>query len=396
MNAAAFLRIPQDDLNADLKRNSDDGDVLDDTRIHPEDYDVARKMAADAMEYDEEDIGHLKNASQACVDVMADDTSAKKLDDLSLDDFASELAKILHVPKRLTLYAIRDEMQNPYSETRNAFMSPSYGEIFTMLTGETQKTLDRGLIIPVRVIRVRQDDTILVRLDSGIEGTISKGYRADLEGNQPAPRPGQTLQALVIELTHETFEVELSSQEAAIANGDSEHRQTPTDPYFNKNEAAQVEESRVATRARGGRTRRMINHPNFQNASAGEAELFLTHQPRGDCVIRPSSKEDHLTVTWKVDEGVYQHIGEFLFVKPRTPLLTSISESAVMEMNKANEFAIGSKLVIDKYVYTDLDELIDMHVKQMSRKVDLMMAHEKYKGSQENLSQFVVLCPSLR
>lgn len=76
-------------------------------------------------------------------------------------------------------------------------------------------------------------------------------------------------------------------------------------------------------------------------------------------------------------------------------MLTSISESAVMEMNKANEFAIGSKLVIDKYVYTDLDELIDMHVKQMSRKVDLMMAHEKYKGSQETLSQFILLCRSL-
>lgn len=313
MNAAAFLRIPQDDLAADLKRSADDdqSDILDDTRIHPEDYEVARKMAADAMEYDEEDIAGLKSESQAVTDVMNDDP--RKLDDLSLDDFASELAKILGVPKRLTLYGIRDEMQGPYAESRGDFMQPTPLEVFTMLTGETKATLDRGLIIPVRVLRVRQDDSVLVRLDSGIEGTIQPEYRSDNAHNQPTARlrPGATLQALVIELKHDMFEVELSTQESQIEAGDLEHRRMQTDQYFDRGLAAQERETQSSAQAKHvGRQRRVIKHPNFHNFSAGEAEQYLMHQPRGDCVVRPSSKPDNLAVTWKVDEGVYQHLGE--------------------------------------------------------------------------------------
>ena len=63
INAAGFLRIAQDadykepksrpGPNADF---SDDPDPLDNTRVHPEDYDLARKMASDALELDEEDV----------------------------------------------------------------------------------------------------------------------------------------------------------------------------------------------------------------------------------------------------------------------------------------------------------------------------------------------------
>jgi transcription elongation factor SPT6 len=42
-----------------------------------------------------------------------------------------------------------------------------------------------------------------------------------------------------------------------------------------------------------------------------QAEAYLDKQQRGDVVIRPSSKGvDHLAVTWKVDEKLYQHIGK--------------------------------------------------------------------------------------
>lgn len=372
MNAAAYLRIPQDELNADLKRNTDDDqdkpDILDDTRIHPEDYEVARKMAADAMEYDEEDTGAFATASQAVQDVMDDDP--KKLDDLSLDDFASELAKILKVPKRLTLYAIRDEMQGPYSEQRRDFVEPSPMELFTTLTGETQFTLDRGLIIPVRVVRVRADETVLCRLDSGIDGVIQEGYRSQqLEASRLAP--GQLIQALVIELKLDQFEVDLSTQDDAIAAGDLDRRRVLPDHHFDSVRFEEDKNTQAAIQKKGnGRQRRVINHPNFHNFSAGEAEEYLTHQPRGDCVIRPSSREDHLAITWKVDQGVFQHI-------------------AVFEMNKTNEFSLGSPLKIaNKYSYMDLDELIVMHVKQMARKVEEMMVHDKYKGTQAQLGKF--------
>lgn len=305
MNSSAFLRIAQDELAADLKRSSEEADVLDDTRIHPEDYEIARKMAADAMEYDEDDIDSNKVASQAVIDVMEDDTTAKKLDDLSLDDFASELFKILEVPKRLTLYGIRSEMQQPYSERRAPFTIPNASEIFTMLTGETEATLDRGLIVPVKVSRIRQDGGILVRLDSGIEGTISVGYF------DQKPRLGETLQALVMNVKYEEFSVELSAKAEDTDLGDTQFRAIPTDTFFNQAEAAREQADKAIASMRSGRQKRLVNHPNFHNQDAGEAEHYLRSLQRGDCVIRPSSKDDHLAITWKVDDGVFQHIGKF-------------------------------------------------------------------------------------
>jgi transcription elongation factor SPT6 len=63
-------------------------------------------------------------------------------------------------------------------------------------------------------------------------------------------------------------------------------------------------------RAESDSNRRVIKHPNFHNFKASQAETFLEKQQRGDVVIRPSSKGiDHLAVTWKVDDKLYQHIG---------------------------------------------------------------------------------------
>ena len=54
MNAAGFLRIAQDPDYKEPKRGIPDysmsPDPLDNTRIHPEDYELARKMATDALE----------------------------------------------------------------------------------------------------------------------------------------------------------------------------------------------------------------------------------------------------------------------------------------------------------------------------------------------------------
>ncbi|KAI9625586.1 hypothetical protein KEM48_010848 [Puccinia striiformis f. sp. tritici PST-130] len=61
-------RALQEDLRANL-----DPDILDDTRIHPEDYDVARKMAADAQELDEEDLTE-QPPSQVVIDLLAADS----------------------------------------------------------------------------------------------------------------------------------------------------------------------------------------------------------------------------------------------------------------------------------------------------------------------------------
>lgn len=58
---------------------------------------------------------------------------------------------------------------------------------------------------------------------------------------------------------------------------------------------------------------------------------------------------------------------------------------------------MGNQLVIDaNHVYSDLDELIVNHVQAMSRKVEDLMAHEKFKhGTEEDLRKWVALIARL-
>ena len=112
-----------------------------------------------------------------------------------------------------------------------------------------------------------------------------------------------------------------------------------------------------------GRTQRVVKHPLFKPFNSIQAEEYLGSQARGDLVIRPSSKGlDHLAVTWKVSDNIYQHID-------------------VLELDKTNQLAGGTTLKIGgRYNYSDLDELIVNHVKAMAKKVEDMMNHEKYQN----------------
>ena len=75
VNIASFLRIPQDELEANLGRDREEQrEVLDDTRIHPAEYEIARKMAADALEIDEEDLEGGEIKSQAIIEFGLDGT----------------------------------------------------------------------------------------------------------------------------------------------------------------------------------------------------------------------------------------------------------------------------------------------------------------------------------
>jgi transcription elongation factor SPT6 len=78
--------------------------------------------------------------------------------------------------------------------------------------------------------------------------------------------------------------------------------------------------------------KRVIAHPAFCNVSFEQAIQLLANMDLGECVIRPSSKgDDHLTITWKVDENLYQHID-------------------VLELGKENAFSLGRTLRIGNEV----------------------------------------------
>lgn len=365
-NCASFLSIEYDS-------STPTSDYLDNTRVHPEDYELGRKMAADALELDEEDIKAEvdEGGPGAIVRKLIRDDEQDKVNDLILEEYAEQLERNYNQRKRATLENIRAELQQPYKELRRNFAILSPDEVFTMLTGETQDTLCEGMIVPVN-IRVAKDDFIIAKLDSGIEGRVDahEGSDSDIPLNRLFSQ-GQIVQAKLIGLDRELFAAKLSLRESVLRNPYRKRIDHDPGTWDFVQEQRDKEELREKDKSTG-RTQRVVKHPLFRPFNSTQAEEYLGSQAPGEAVIRPSSKgNDHLAVTWKVADGVYQHIDVF-------------------ELQKENEFSVGKQLRIGgKYTYSDLDELIVDHIKAMARKVDEMMQHDKYqKGSKTDTGRF--------
>lgn len=353
-------------------------DVLDSTRIHPEDYDFPRQMARDALNKHEEDL-EGENPSLACQEIMQDAHPAEKLATLDLDSYATMLYERRGLRKRLTLFSCRQELIRPFEDWRPSQTLPNTEELFTMFTGETRRALSEGYVVPVSVVRVEEgrdmEGFVRVRLDSGLEGTIAgpdimPGYNSRDVRLRPMFRPGQTLNAVVIALDMQGMRAELSLRPEAFEHVNPAQNTMPVDTmYFDYDRAqmaSEAAEERVRRRNRNRIGSRVIDHPNYHNFNSAQAQNFLATQPRGTVVIRPSSRGmDHLAATWKVDEGVYQHID-------------------VLELDKENDHALGRILrVADMGSYSDLDDLIVNHIRPMAMMVEMMTNHEKYKGANE-------------
>ncbi|KAK2792393.1 Transcription elongation factor spt6 [Onygenales sp. PD_12] len=356
-NCASFLYIDFDSADPDA-------DYLDNTRVHPEDYDIGRKMAADALELDEEDIKAEtdENGQGAIVRKLIKEDAQDRVNDLILEEYAEQLERNLNQRKRATLETIRAELQQPYEELRKQFVFLSTDAIFTMLTGETNESLAEGMVVPVSIKRV-SDDHIDGKLDCGVDVLVAE---VEITDRYDIPvrslfSPHQTVPGRIIFLNRKLFQANASLRESEINRPYRRQFDHMAGEWDSRQEDADREALREKTET-SGRVMRVIKHPLFRPFNSAQAEEFLANQSRGDVVIRTSSKgPDHLAVTWKVSDGIYQHVD-------------------VLELDKDNEFSVGKMLKVGgRYTYSDLDELIVNHIKAMAKKVDDMMLHEKFQ-----------------
>ena len=357
-NCASFLSI-------EFESTEPESDYLDNTRVHPEDYDLGRKMAADALELDEEDIEaeQQENGPGAIVRKLIKDEAQEKVNDLILEEYAEQLEKNFNQRKRATLETIRAELQQPYEELRRNFALLSTDEIFTMFTGETRESLCEGMTVSISIKRVA-DDYIEAKMGCGIEGTVP----ALSISNQPEVSAKQlfTVHQIVLAkityLNRKQLTANFSLREEDLRKPYRKEIDRMRDEWDDEQERKD-KESLVEKNDVAGRTQRVVKHPLFKPFNSAQAQEYLGSQSRGDVVIRPSSKgPDHLAVTWKVSDNIYQHID-------------------VLELDKSSQFSSGTTLKIGgRYNYSDLDELIVNHVKAMAKKVDEIMLHEKYQN----------------
>ncbi|KAL1440168.1 hypothetical protein MTO96_009978 [Rhipicephalus appendiculatus] len=367
INCAGFIKI---DTTSFENSTNAYVEVLDGSRVHPEAYEWARKMAVDALEYD--DVTEDVNPAEALEEILE---NPEKLRDLDLDAFAT--------------CVLRSGPPNPE-------------ETFNMLTKETPQTFYIGKMVTCQVVGIarrkphgqqldqanpiRNDDTglwqcpfclkndfpelsevwnhfdagscpgqsmgVRVRLDNGVNGFILTKFISDKKVTNPEERVqiGMILHCRITKIDIERFTVDLTCRSSDLSDVNNEWRPAK-DLYYDyesEEKDRKVDDDSKKKQNRQTYVKRVIVHPSFHNISYKEAEKLLSTMDQGDVIIRPSSKGvDHLTVTWKVYDGILQHID-------------------VKEQGKENAFSLGSSLMINNEEFEDLDEIIARHVQPMA------------------------------
>lgn len=357
INCSSFLNIPYDE-GSSLRNTSIE--LLDATRIHPEDYDLARKMAADALDLDEEDMTHVDEQGGIIYQLMQD--GVNKVDDLNLTAYGKELETRFGKKKYATLQSIKEELVNNFEELRRSFHILDNIEVFQMLTGETPDSFARNTIVPVSITKVGknmrnyQDSRIRflrVSTSSLVLGTVEENQIPEGANYEQ----GQVVQAVAMEVFYENFTAVFSLLEEDIkrASGPKFHKETSRWDF--ESEEADIQRELAKERAKLANTRN-IQHPLYHNFNFKQAEEFLAPQAVGDCVIRPSSKgQDYLTVTWKVANNLFQH----LLVQER------LNNAGIKEY------------IVDHKKYADLDQLIFQHIQAIAKRIDEMTRNPKFR-----------------
>lgn len=314
-NVAGFLCIDNDvnEFRLEKEENpSEQPEPLDMTRIHPEDYEFAQKMCQDALDLDAEDVAD-QHKSQVVVQLMQDADRERKLSELNLDDFAFNLQRQGEGNKRHTLGAIVSELISWRADRRPQFYTPNDWEVLTMLTGDTERTIGLGLRVTATV-RKALSGRAFCQLETGLDAVLEREYVSDdpINSVDEVLNRGQAITAVVLEPNPARFQVKISTRHSDLVQSQPFMQPFRNEEYNDVGRQQLAEEMAAQKRARkAGSIKRVVNHPNWHVMNSGQAEQFLAGMTRGDVVVRPSSKgPDHLAVTWKVDEDVYQHIGE--------------------------------------------------------------------------------------
>ena len=114
---------------------------------------------------------------------------------------------------------------------------------------------------------------------------------------------------------------------------------------------------------------RNIKYPAFMNISRDEAIKKLKQlKGCGQLIFCPSSRGlNYLATTWKMADN------PDIFVN-----------YVIQEKDKPNPYAVGTKLIIDKEIYDDLDEIFTHHKPRLNELVSTMIQHKNFRYGTEN------------
>lgn len=353
LSCAAFIRIlpPPGVSNAEF-------DVLDNTRIHPENYKVAIKIAMDALDMEDD-------TDENSIELVM--KNPKRLEDLDLVSYAEELEKRGYGKRHSTLQDIKTELQDPFKDPRDDFIDLSSDDqravdlLFTYITGETDKTLHVGQLVSAMVQREafgKNDQW------TGFNCQLENGLRAflhvDTMDTSKEIKPGSVIECIIIDIDKKGFFVKLSYNESEIQQAKEALVVNPT-LSKSSSRSSSSSSSRATPKMKSRRQfKRNIHHPNFRNYNYGQAIEFLSDKPAGETLVRPSSLgPDHLAVTFKYLNDQFINLD-------------------VKEEDKVDINSLGRRLKIKDKTYADIDEICVSYVQSFIDYAKMLQNHHKY------------------
>ncbi len=342
-NCAGFIKV---------KRCRDsqiyDFNPLDVTRIHPENYPLANKIALSAME------DNFKESSSEAIRIILRDP--KKINILDLDEYIRTSQEKGNKYTKFNIYFIKNEFQNPFNDERPSHKDLTSSELFYLLIGDP--TFKKGQLLNATVLRV-DEEHVKCRLTNDLEATIwykdifeDSDIRADeakIRDMKETFKSGMVLDARVKSINEVNFKIDLTiktSELSSVKNHIDVNRLhfnyfvlVEEEDYLNRNFIK--ENKALQTRYQ----QRNINYPFFKNFTYKSSIDFLRNKEIGSYIFRPSSKgSNFLTLSWKFYENTYSHI-------------------EIQEEDKLPSMQIGKKLRIGNEEYGSLLEITDRYLK---------------------------------
>ncbi len=371
-NASPFLKVQaSSDAARSLIIN-----VIDSTRIHPDDYDTAMALAKEVE-------GNEESSDLAVIEYATENPG--KVNTVDLQAFiqkqtSEESEESLPPPSLGRLIDIQMELAYPFGEMRPQYRDLSTEEIFWLVAGEDQTTVKIGRKVEARV-RYASDDAAMCNIPElnnteAIIEAASVSSKQHVHDCRDYFKPGDTIVGVIISIDTDNSVIYLSTASTQL-NSDIEFEnqylaQEEEHYMIPDKETLQEEEARRrGTKAKPQITMRPIRHPYFKNITAAEANSEVLGGPIGVAVIRPAAKSyKRLYITMCMPGGLVWNVG-------------------IREMGKPKgNLTLASPLEVEpipghKFEYEDLDELVVRFIDPVGAAMRALAAHRKWKGGPE-------------
>ena len=453
LSTAAFLRVRDPELHnggssrraiefrrARLSRKSrgrrrdDEGvvfDPMDDSRVHPEHYAVAIKIADEALRDDDGNLRVEIPKSEEHTEALR--MTSAVLDDpgglqrLALDEYADHLEKLGRGSLFETVRIIASEFQGPFKDHRIAMRSPEPAAVFYLVSGADPIMMRVGSVVAATNCQLKERRRIVNPEQRNIFGVSCflphniRGYiplypqsqfmdddrLSDAELKKLLP-DGCSWRCRIMDFKFDRFEAVLTSRGSAIDNPESIPGYTPLvdkrDPAYRPYPVLDPQQepngARVLPLKSAEKTRKpsnpslkrtttnlrqnakpVVHHPLFNEVTGDEAISMLQGGLPGDIIIRPSQYDrDGIIFSCK-----FATLPVDTDTKPRGVF----HKDCQMQYDSADS-VIPLRLKLDDVFYEDVDQVLEQYLRPIISNLAECLEHRKFRGgSVRDIEKFV-------